>query len=213
VFSNVFRSRPARVVVTAVFMAAAAACGSSNPVAPTPTSAVMAETAGQSAYAASTRTAQAMSAPSAAPIFLAGGGGTNYTCSDLAATYAPGATWFELKLDRFPKASETVTDGVLSVDITNGTSVSFDYSANRGIDAVFVKSGADGHHLYNYSPEAISGTGLTTPASRQDISHISFCYDVELLVSKTAATTFTRDFGWTIAKSTPAARRWVTASP
>ena len=40
----------------------------------------------------------------------------------------------------------------------------------------------------------------TTP-SGQGISHVSFCYDVELLVSKTAATTFTRDYDWTIAKS------------
>ena len=193
------RSRAAKLAVAATFTVAAAACGSSNPIAPA--SAVVAEATGQSAFSASTRTAQALSAPSAAPIFLAGGSGTNYTCSDLAATYAPGATWFELKLDRFPQASETVSDGVLSVNITNGTPVSFDYAANRGIDAVFVKSGADGHHLYNYSPEATSGTGLTTPNSRQDISHISFCYDVELVVSKTASTTFTRDFDWTLAKS------------
>ena len=198
-FLNVFLPRAAKLAVAVTLTAAAAACGSSSPIAPA--SAVVAETAGQSAFTASTRTAQAISAPSAAPIFLAGGNGTNYTCKDLAAIYAPGATWFELKLDRFPQATETVTDGVLSVSITNGTKVSFDYAANRGVDAVFVKSGADGHHLYNYTPEASSGTGLTTPNSRQDISHISFCYDVELLVSKTAATTFTRDFDWTIAKS------------
>lgn len=197
--SNVLRSRAAKLAVAAVLTVVAAACGSSSPIAPGST--VVAEATAQSAFSASTRTAQAISAPSSAPIFLAGGPGTNYTCSDLAARYAPGATWFELKLDRSPQASESVSDGVLSVNITNGTSVSFDYSANRGIDAVFVKSGADGHHLYNYSPEAASGTGLTTPNSRQAISHISFCYDVELLVSKTAATTFTRDFDWTIAKS------------
>jgi hypothetical protein len=89
---------------------------------------------------------------------------------------------------------------MLSADISNGTNVSFNWTSTRGVDAVFVKSGIDGHSLYLYSPESTGGTGLTTP-SGQAISHISFCYDVELLVSKTVETTFLRDYDWTLAKS------------
>lgn len=197
---HVSTSRASRLAAAAVLSAFAAACGTSNPIAPS--AAVVAEPFNSSAtYSAGAAVSAPQGIGSTAPIFLAGGPGTNYTCQDLAGMYAPGATWFELKLDRFPQASETVTDGVLTVSIANGTRVGFDFSASRAVDAVFVKSGADGHHLYLYNPESSGGAGLTTPNSRQDISHISFCYDVELLVAKTAATTFTRDYDWTIAKT------------
>jgi hypothetical protein len=54
--------------------------------------------------------------------------------------------------------------------------------------------------------EEDSDTGLTTPAPDfKGISHISFCFDYEVAVTKDAQTTFTRTFGWTINKSvTPA---------
>ncbi|HEX6323878.1 MAG TPA: hypothetical protein VFZ36_09145 [Vicinamibacterales bacterium] len=124
----------------------------------------------------------------------------NPTCADLAAQYAPGETWFQVKLDRAPKAAESLGDGVISVSLTNGTTRTFDWTASRGVDAVLVKSGTMGNNFYLYTPEASSGSG-TTPGSLQDISHITFCYDVELQVSETAATAFTRDYDWTIAAS------------
>jgi hypothetical protein len=47
------------------------------------------------------------------------------------------------------------------------------------VDAVYVKSGKGGSNLYVYDPpsESTGDTGLTTPGSEQNISHISFCYD------------------------------------
>lgn len=145
------------------------------------------------------------------PIFLAGGNGTNYSCSELATMHGgTGAEWLPgdkelLKVDEAPTAGTyTRTDGYVTVTVTNGTSTTFDWSSNVAIDAVFVKSGQNGHNLYVYAGEATSGSGLSTPYvdnKYQDISHISFCYDVELVVNKTAATTFTRDYDWAITKT------------
>ena len=118
-------------------------------------------------------------------------GAANQTCSDFAGE---GQTWVELKVD--PPADGVFTDGTLSVTITNFNDLSFDWSSNIGVDAVFVKSGSLGSHLYRYDPpsEATSDTGLTTPGSVQEISHISFCYDIdEATTSTTEATTSTTE--------------------
>jgi len=118
-------------------------------------------------------------------------GAANQTCSDFAGE---GQTWVELKVD--PPADGVFTDGTLSVTITNFNDLSFDWSSNIGVDAVFVKSGSSGSHLYRYDPpsEATSDTGLTTPGSVQEISHISFCYDIdEATTSTTEATTSTTE--------------------
>ena len=124
----------------------------------------------------------------------------NPTCKDLAATYGSGATWFELKLDRLPNATDGVADTAMSVSITNGSANSFNWTATRGVDAVLVKAGNGPHNVYLYSPEAAADSGVVT-ADKYAISHITFCYDVELEVAKTASTAFTRDYDWTIAKS------------
>ena len=80
----------------------------------------------------------------------------------------------------------------------------FNWAATLGIDAVIVKGG-DGANAYVYVPESTSGTGLHAPLNSSGtyagVSHVEFCYDYELTVAKTAATTFTRTFGWTIDKS------------
>lgn len=127
----------------------------------------------------------------------------NPTCAELATAHGgSGAAWFETKLDRMPGSSESFGDGVIRVTLTNGSRTGFDWFASLPVDAVLVKSGSDGNNLYLYSPEATSGTGLTTPNAAQDISHITVCYDVELEVSETSgATSFTRDYDWTISKS------------
>jgi hypothetical protein len=60
-------------------------------------------------------------------------------------------------------------------------------------------------NLYIYDPpppEATGDTGLVVPnASNNDISHISFCYDIELQVTKTATPSFDRAWDWTIDKT------------
>ena len=129
----------------------------------------------------------------------------NQTCQELADQYAPGETWIELKFDATPSGTHPVSDGILSVTITNGTNDSFDWSSNIGVDAVFVKGGSGGSHLYIYDPpppEATGDTGLVIPnAANNDISHISFCYDIELQITKTATPSFARAWDWTIDKT------------
>lgn len=200
-----FNSRFARLslsLVASALTAVAVGCGGSNPMAPS-TAAMSAAPGSQTdTFSASTRTI-AQSA-SVTPTYYPGGGQTNYTCTDLAAMR--GLEWFgdKAKLDQAPAGSHTVTDGVITVQVTNGTATSFNWTSNIPVDAVFVKSGKNGHNLYVYPGESTGGTGLTTPFidnKYQSISHVNFCYDIELAVSKSASTTFKRDYDWSIAKS------------
>ncbi len=200
---NSFFARTFRVVAIAGFVAVAAACGGSSPTAPA--TAVNATPDSQPATGTPSFTQiAATTSGTTAATFVPGGAKTNYTCGELATMYGAGAQWFEVKLDQTPTGSHQVGDVMLTANITNGAATSFNWSSNIGVDAVFVKSGKNGHNLYRYSPESTGGTGLTTPlvdGKYQAISHISFCYDVELLVAKTASTTFTRDYDWTITKA------------
>ena len=105
----------------------------------------------------------------------------NPTCTDLQGSQ----TWNQLKVD--PPGAGNFSDndlnpGPLQVTITNLTATTFDWTANIGVDAVFVKGGPEGN-LYSYNPEQTSDTGLTTTINpineqRYGISHIVFCYDL-----------------------------------
>ncbi len=72
--------------------------------------------------------------------------------------------------------------------------------------------GGPNANLYRYDPpaEVIRDGHLHSPDQPEQrhaygLSHIEFCFDYELDVEKTANTTFTRTFAWTIDKSvTPA---------
>lgn len=87
--------------------------------------------------------------------------------------------WEELRVQ--PVTSGTYSDGTLTVTVTVSGD-SFSWSANIGLDSVFVKGGPKGN-LYSYSPEATSDSGLTAPMNDNGrpygLSHISFCYDFE----------------------------------
>ncbi len=123
----------------------------------------------------------------------------NPTCADFGyvhelkfdyPTYSPGT---------YPLGTGTVTWS------TNGTSV--DWSSTFGVDAVIVKGG-NAANLYVYQPpaESLGDTGLITPTNPNNgkpygLSHVTFCYDYELVVSKTANPEFTRTYTWTIDKS------------
>jgi hypothetical protein len=96
----------------------------------------------------------------------------------------------------FPGTTYTVT-----ID-SDGTF--FNWTSTLGIDAVIVKGGPNSN-LYEYDPESFGDDGLHSPLNeggqQAAISHIEFCYDFELDVSKTAETSFTRTFEWDIEKS------------
>jgi len=128
----------------------------------------------------------------------------NVTCADLDPT------WFECKIDP-PNAGTFTCDGVTfnvirpsTINPTNQSS--FDWTATIGIDAVIAKGGKDAN-VYTYSPESLGATGLVSPAncgggSQQcGLSHISFCYDKELIAEKTAEAKFYKKIDWTITKT------------
>jgi hypothetical protein len=85
------------------------------------------------------------------------------------------------------------------VTISNSNGKVFDWSSNFGIGAVIVKAGT-GANVWFYDPQAKSDTGLYGYENR-DISHVTFCWQYQLDVSKDAKTTFTRNFDWTIEKT------------
>lgn len=87
-------------------------------------------------------------------------------------------------------------------NVSGGNSV-FDWSSSLGIDAVIVKASNEAN-VYVYVPEDLGDTGLGSPANVTPIhaiSHIDFCYDYEVDVSKTADPSFTRTWEWSISKS------------
>ena len=159
-FSKFSPSRALGLLATALTVTAAA-CGGSNPNPLAPATAVVAAPAQQAvSYSAGLRTVAQTAG--IAPAYLPGGNGTNYTCTALASMR--GEEWLgdTAKLDNAPTAgSYTVTDGVISVSITNGTATTFDWTSSMPVDAVFVKSGQNGHNLYVYPGESTRGTGLS----------------------------------------------------
>jgi hypothetical protein len=128
------------------------------------------------------------------PIFIAG----NPSCTGLG--YSNG-----FKIDP-PNAGTYSIDGINTVTVTTD-GVSFDWSSTLGIDAVISKGGPTAN-LYIYDPpaESTSDTGLHSPINPSNgkpygLSHIEFCFDYEVAVSKDAHTSFTRTWQWRIDKS------------
>jgi len=110
------------------------------------------------------------------------------------------------------------SDGSNSVTIYGSDGKTFNWSSTLGIDAVVVKAG-NGGNVYTYSPESMgdtnlhspySGTGEGAPGTIRDVSHVTFCYDYEVDVSKTANTSYTRTYEWDITKG-PDSEYWMFA--
>lgn len=142
-----------------------------------------------------------VTASSVPPVFI----DYNATCADLGYAY-------QLKVEPaggFPTSgtySYSTPDGYLTVNITYFANSHINWTANQGVDAVFMKGGAGGGgNLYAYNPEIMGDTDLVTPTNPSGfpagISHINFCFDYNVQVSKTASTTFTRTWLWNIDKS------------
>jgi hypothetical protein len=129
--------------------------------------------------------------------------GGNPTCGDLQSGT------FELKADDSP-GDGTYSDGVLTVTVDVRDTADgpvFDWTSNIGVDLIFVKGGTLGNsYVYDPPDEATADTNLHAPVNPQNgtyfgISHISFCYDIELEVTKTANTSLTRTWTWDIEKT------------
>lgn len=128
------------------------------------------------------------------PSFVEG----NPTCADL------GLGSYAKKIDP-PQPGTYSLDGHFDVTWTSPDGVQLaSWSSELPVDAVIVKGG-DGANVYHYDPEALSDTGLYSPdndsGSPAAISHLDFCFDYELMVTKTAATSLSRTFSWAIEKT------------
>ena len=134
------------------------------------------------------------SATSVVPVFVPG----NPTCTGLGYD-------FGFKVDP-PNAGTYDIDGINTVTVTTD-GVYFDWSSTLGMDAVIAKGGPNANvYIYDPPAESKSDTGLHSPINPNNgepfgLSHIEFCFDYELTVSKTANTSFTRTFEWDIEKS------------
>ena len=124
-------------------------------------------------------------AASVTPTIIPGADNLDKTC----AVVMPGT--IELKYDAEPPDGTTpYSDGTLSVSIVKpstlaGSLNSFDWTKTSGsvvVMGVIVKDGVDGANWYDYSPDgSTADTYLTTPFDGdKGISHISFCYTIEV---------------------------------
>jgi hypothetical protein len=99
--------------------------------------------------------------------------GENPTCDDL------GDFEFEFKIDEQPVEGTTYTDpdtgfSVTITDVTEGNPMTFSFTTNTPVSAVFVKAG-NGGIVYLFDPPTTVGTGLASP--KDSISHVSFCWN------------------------------------
>ncbi len=125
-------------------------------------------------------------------------------CSDVGYAYE---AKFDFPSDPTLGETHTINFAGGSATFTYEQNGTWSWTSSVGIDAVLMKA-AQGAYYYAYNPEAFSGSGLITPntqnntgPNRAALSHISFCYDYEVTVEKTASTSFKRDHAWTIQKS------------
>lgn len=147
----------------------------------------------------------------AAALFLAFAGTAGAT--DVNPIFVPGnpncvglGYDFGFKVDP-PNAGTYSIDGLNTVTVTTADGIFFDWSSTLGMDAVIVKGGPNAN-VYVYDPpaERTSDTGLHSPINPNNgkpfaLSHIEFCFDYEVSVSKDAETSFTRTWQWDIDKS------------
>jgi hypothetical protein len=120
---------------------------------------------------------------------------------------------YSFKID--PPMSGTYTvPGYGTITITLSSDGKYlDWTSTFGISAVIVKGGPNANlYVYNPPAESFGDTGLCSPVNPKsgqipEISHIVFCYAEgaqkleTITVIKTAETTFTRTWEWTIEKS------------
>jgi hypothetical protein len=105
-----------------------------------------------------------------------------------------------------PVGTHTIPGTIETITITkSGDSIS--WTSTLGIDAVIVKGGPNAN-VYVYDPpaESFGDTNLVPPTNSANgqpfgFSHVEFCYDFEVVVTKTAETSLTRTHEWTIDKS------------
>jgi len=112
---------------------------------------------------------------------------------------------FEFKIDGGPFQGVFALDSLNTVTVTSPDGIHFDWSTSLPIDAVIAKGGPNAN-VYVYEDEASGEVGLSPPINPNtgipyEISHLSFCFDYEVQVRKSAATSFVRTHDWSIQKT------------
>jgi len=118
-------------------------------------------------------------------------GGEEDECSELGE-YA-----FAYKVNEAPNGSWAASGNTIT--IRNSDGYVFDWNATDGIGAVIVKAGT-GANVWFYDPQATSDTGLYAYQNKQ-VSHVTFCWNRQLVVTKDVQTSFTRTYEWDIEKT------------
>lgn len=120
----------------------------------------------------------------------------NPSCTDLGFAYG-------FKPDGNTGGTYPLAGGEVSYS-TDGTYV--DWTSTVGIDAVIVKGGPNANaYVYDPPDESMGDSGLASPINPNhgrpyELSHLEFCYDYEVVVTKTADTSLTRSWDWDIEK-------------
>lgn len=142
---------------------------------------------------------QPAAAASVEPVYVSG----NPRCADFGYPA-------EYKVDP-PNSGTYNLPGLGTVTIT-ADGPSLDWSSTIvSMDAVIVKGGPNAN-VYTYDPpaESLGDTGLHAPINPNNnkyygLSHVTFCFDYELSVTKTAAGRYDRTITWMLEKSVDAA--------
>ncbi len=125
-------------------------------------------------------------------------------CDTAAQTIgAPPGPYLEVQMIDPAVGTTSVTSSGATFSLTLDASfLSFDWTATTPVDLV-VAGGPWGGAAYLYAPAATSDTALRTFLSRH-VTSATFCWrppSYALVVSKTAAATFQRTWGWSIEKT------------
>ncbi len=128
----------------------------------------------------------------------------NPNCADISCP--SGASY---KFDDNPRGTITrVIDEAhnlwLRIVVTDGLYVAWEASPGIVVNCVVVKGGPNAN-VYRYGGSYDGDTDLSAPTNPNTgvpyaVSHVEFCFDYELIVSKDAHPTYTRTWSWTIDK-------------
>jgi hypothetical protein len=131
--------------------------------------------------------------------------GGNRTCADVGIEFYGDADYYEFSSARYNYPTIPGTIGPFSVQITNGTYVSWQ---DGFVDAAFIVKGSAAANVYVYDGSLDSDSGLASPPAGSGpagLSNLTVCWNGEvdfekLDVSKTVVTTYDREHFWAIDK-------------
>jgi hypothetical protein len=128
-------------------------------------------------------------------------GNAAFECAQLGFPYGA-------KVDSPTTGSGLGTGDGMSIDYAFAGGTTLTWATTLGVSAVLLKAGT-ACNVYLYEPtESTGDAGLITPESKngnlRGISHVTFCWDRELAIAKTAAGAFDRTHAWSVTKTADA---------